>query len=73
MDLQRINKNKFFEYMFIDSGIIIGFLGKELHLMTTIEELKVDTVRNGLISIKVISFPAGLCIKGNQGLAFITN
>ena len=46
MDLQRINKNKFFEYMFIDSGIIIGFLGKELHLMTTIEELKVDTVRN---------------------------
>ena len=46
MDLQRINKNKFFEYMFIDFGIIIGVLGKELHLMTTIEELKVDTVRN---------------------------
>ena len=46
MDLQRINKNKFFEYMFIDSGIIIGVLGKELHLMTTREELKVDKARD---------------------------
>ena len=46
MDLQRINKNKFFEYMFIDSGIIIGVLGKELHLMTTREELTVDKARD---------------------------
>ena len=30
-------------------------------------------IRNGLISIKVISFPAGLCIKGNQELTFIIN
>ena len=36
------NKDKFFEYMFIDSGKILGLLGKEPPLMTTREELKVD-------------------------------
>ena len=36
------NKDKFFEYMFIDSGRILGVLGKEPPLMTTREELKVD-------------------------------
>jgi len=36
------NKDKFFEYMFIDSGRIIGVLGKEQTVMTTREELKVD-------------------------------
>ena len=36
------NKDKFFEYMFIDSGIILGVLGKEPPLMTAREELKVD-------------------------------
>ena len=40
------NKDKFFEYMFIDSGRILGFLGKELFLMTNIEELKVDKARD---------------------------
>ena len=40
-----LNKDKFFEYMFIDSGKIIGVLGKEPPLMTTREELKVDTAR----------------------------
>ena len=40
------NKDKFFEYMFIDSGRIIGVLGKEPPLMTTREELKVDKARN---------------------------
>ena len=40
------NKDKFFEYMYIDSGIIIGVLGKEPPLMTTREELKVDTARD---------------------------
>ena len=38
------NKDIFFEYMFIDSGRIIGVLGKEPSLMTSREELKVDTV-----------------------------
>ena len=36
------NKDKFFEYMFIDSGKIIGVLGKEPPLMTKREELKID-------------------------------
>ena len=40
------NKDKFFEYMFIDSGRIIGVLGKEPPLMTTREELKVDKSRD---------------------------
>ena len=39
------NKDKFFEYMFIDSGRIFGVLGKEPPLMTTREELKVDKAR----------------------------
>ena len=39
------NKDKFFEYMFIDSGKIIGVLGKEPPLMTTREEFKVDIAR----------------------------
>ena len=40
------NKDKFFEYMFIDSGKIISVLGKEPPLMTTREELKVDKARD---------------------------
>ena len=40
------NKDKFFEYMFIDSGRILGVLGKEPPLMTTREELKVDEARD---------------------------
>ena len=40
------NKDKFFEYMFIDSGRILGVLGKEPPLITTREELKVDNVRD---------------------------
>jgi len=32
--------------MFIDSGKIIGVLGREPPLMTTREELKVDTARD---------------------------
>ena len=39
------NKDNFFEYMFIDSGIL-GVLGKEPPLMTTSEELKVDKARD---------------------------
>jgi len=40
------NKDKIFEYMFIDSGRILGVLGKEPPLMTTREELKVDIARD---------------------------
>jgi len=40
------NKDKYFEYMFIDSGRIIGVLGKEPPLITTREELKVDKARD---------------------------
>ena len=40
------NKDKFFEYMFIDSGRILGVLGKEPPLMATREELKVDKARD---------------------------
>ena len=39
------NKDKFFEYMFIDSGKIISVLGKEPPLLTKREELKIDTAR----------------------------
>ena len=40
------SKDKFFEYMFIDSGRILGVLGKEPPLMTTREELKVEKARD---------------------------
>ena len=40
------NKDKFFEYMFIDSGRILGVLGKEPPLMTKREQLKVDKARD---------------------------
>ena len=40
------NKDKFFEYILIDSGRIVGVLGKEPPLMTTRTELKVDKARD---------------------------
>ena len=40
------NKDKFFEYIFIDSERILGVLGKEPPLMTTREELKVDRAKD---------------------------
>ena len=40
------NKDKFFEYMFIDSGRILGVLGTDQPLMTTREELKVEKARD---------------------------
>ena len=40
------NKDKFFEYMFIDSGRILGVLGKEPPIMINKEELKVDKARD---------------------------
>ena len=40
------NKDKFLEYIFIDSVRILGVLGKEPPLMTTRNELKVDNARD---------------------------
>ena len=45
------NKDKFFEYIFIDSGRILGVLGKEPPLMTTREELKVEKARDEWIKL----------------------
>ena len=39
------NKDKFFEYIFIDTGKIIGVLGKEPPVMQIREELKIDKAR----------------------------
>ena len=39
------NKDKFFEYMFIDSRKIVGVLGKEPPVLTTREELKIKAAR----------------------------
>ena len=39
------SKDKFFEYMFIDSGKIVGVLGQQPPFMTTREELKIDEAR----------------------------
>ena len=40
------NKDKFFEYIFIDSGRILGVLGKEPPLITNRKELKIDKARD---------------------------
>ena len=40
------NKDKFFEYIFIDSGRIFGVLGKVPPLFTTTDELKIDKARD---------------------------
>ena len=39
------NQDKFFEYVFIDSGKLLKFLEKEPPVMTTREELKIDKAR----------------------------
>ena len=39
------NKDKFFEYMFIDSGIVVGALGENPPLMKTRKEIKIDDAR----------------------------
>ena len=39
------NKDKFFEYMFIDSGKITGVFGEQPPVMITREELKIDKAR----------------------------
>ena len=39
------NKDKFFEYMFFDTGKIVGVLGKEPPVMQKREELKIEKAR----------------------------
>ena len=39
------NKDQFFEYMFIDTGKIIGVLGKEPPLMKNRGEFKIEEAR----------------------------
>ena len=39
------NKDRFFEYMFIDTGKIVGILGKEPPVMQMREELKIEKAR----------------------------
>ncbi len=39
------NEDKFFEYMFIDSGIVVGVLGDKPPLMKTRKEIKIEAAR----------------------------
>ena len=39
------NKDKFFEYMFIDSGIVVGSHGDKPPLMKTRKEIKIEEAR----------------------------
>ena len=39
------NKDKFFEYMFVDSGIVVGALGNKPPLMKIRKEIKIEAAR----------------------------
>ena len=39
------NKDRFFEYFFVDSGKVTSYLGKEPPVMTKREELKIEKAR----------------------------
>jgi len=39
------DKDKFFEYMFIESGIVVGAMGDQPPLMKTRKEVKIDLAR----------------------------
>ena len=39
------NKDRFFEYMYVDTGKIVGFLGKEPPVMKKREEFKIKEAR----------------------------
>ena len=45
--INKQNKDKFFEYMFVDTGKIIGVLGKEPLVLQKREELKIEKARDG--------------------------
>tara|TARA_Y100001978_G_C23534267_1_gene356531 strand:- start:48 stop:293 length:246 start_codon:yes stop_codon:yes gene_type:complete len=40
------NKDQFFDYVFIDSGKVVGILGKEHPLMKKREEVKIEEARD---------------------------
>ena len=40
------NKDQFFDYVFIDSGKVVGILGKEPPLMKKREEVKIEEARD---------------------------
>ena len=39
------NKDKFFDYFFIDTGKVVGVLGKQPPVMTRREEVKIEKAR----------------------------
>ena len=41
----KTNKDKFFEYVFVDSGIVVGAYGNQPPLMKTRKEIKIDVAR----------------------------
>ena len=43
--INKENKDKFFEYIFVDSGKIVVVLGKEPPVMQKREELKIEKAR----------------------------
>ena len=43
--INKKNKDKFFEYIFVDTGKIVGVLGKEPPVMQKREELKIEKAR----------------------------
>ena len=43
--INKQNKDKFFEYMFVDTGKIVGVLGKETPAMQKREELVIEKAR----------------------------
>ena len=45
------NKNKFFEYMFVDSGIVVGSHGEAPPLMKTRKEVKIDDARTEYLQL----------------------
>ena len=47
------NKDKFYEYMFIDSGKIIGVLGQQPPVMTNREALRIDDAREEWKKLKL--------------------
>ena len=42
----KYNRDQFFDYIFIDSGKIVGVLGKEPPLMNKREEVKIEEARD---------------------------
>ena len=42
----KYNRDQFFDYVFIDSGKIVGVLGKEPPLMKKREEVKIEEARD---------------------------